>query len=107
MMMVKEPKRWLTVAALVLLTSVFAVAQHRAQPVRGGDGWGNGGGNNGGCGNNGGNGWGNGWGDDRNQQKPCQSVPDGGSSAEYLLAVGATSLGAVFVRSRLSKPRLS
>ena len=100
MMMVREPKRWLAIVALVLLTSVFAVAQHGAQPGRGEDGWGNGG-NNGGCGSNGGNRWGN------NQQKPCQSVPDGGSSAEYLFTLGVTSLGAMFVRSRLSKPRLS
>jgi hypothetical protein len=103
MVMIKEPKRWLAIATLVLLTSVFAVAQHGSKPGPG-DGWGGGGGG-GGCNSGGGNGWGNGWGD--NQQKPCQSVPEGGSSAEYLLAVGATSLGAMFVRSRLSKPRLS
>ena len=29
MMMIKEPKRWLAIATLVLLTSVFAAAQHR------------------------------------------------------------------------------
>jgi hypothetical protein len=105
MMMIKEPKRWLAIATLVLLTSVFAAAQHGSRPGPGGgggDGWGGGGGCSGG-----GNGWGNGWGDNRNQQKPCQSVPDGGSSAGYLLAVGASSVGAIFVRSRLSKPRLS
>lgn len=102
MMMIKEPKRWLAIATLILLTSVCAAAQHGSRPGSGGDGWGGGGGCSGG-----GNGWGNGWGDNRNQQKPCQSVPDGGSSAEYLLAVGATSLGAMLVRSRLSKPSLS
>ena len=30
MVMIKEPKRWLAIATLVLLTSVFAVAQHGA-----------------------------------------------------------------------------
>jgi len=102
MMKAREPKRWLAIVALVLLTSVFAVAQHRA-PVRGGDGWGNGGG----CGNNGGGGWGDGWSENRDHHNPCQSVPEGGSTSGYLLAVGATCLGGMFVRSRLSKPRLS
>ena len=32
MMKIREPKRWLAIAALVLLTSVFAVAQHGARP---------------------------------------------------------------------------
>ena len=32
----------------------------------------------------------------------CQTVPEGGTSTSYLLAVGAMCLGAVFVRSRFS-----
>jgi hypothetical protein len=33
-----------------------------------------------------------------------QAVPEGGSAAMYLLAAGLTCLGAVFIRSRSSKP---
>jgi hypothetical protein len=36
-----------------------------------------------------------------------QAVPEGGSAAMYLLAAGLTCLGAVFIRSRSSKPDLS
>jgi len=34
-------------------------------------------------------------------------VPEGGSAVGYLLGVGVTFLGALFVRSRLGKPRYS
>lgn len=37
----------------------------------------------------------------------CQQVPEGGSSAIYVLGAGVTCLGAMFVRSRGAKPRLS
>ena len=37
----------------------------------------------------------------RGQDKNCQQVPEGGSNAGYLLALGATCLGAMLVRSRL------
>ena len=35
------------------------------------------------------------------------AVAEGGSAVGYLLGVGVTFLGALFVRSRLGKPRLS
>jgi hypothetical protein len=38
----------------------------------------------------------------------CNSVmPEGGSTATYLLAVGVTCCGALFLRSRLAKPTQS
>ena len=39
--------------------------------------------------------------------RKCRQVPEGGSAAGYLLAVGATCLGAMLVRSRADKPRIS
>ena len=41
------------------------------------------------------------------QDNCSQAVPEGGSAAMYLLAAGLTCLGAVFIRSRSSKPNLS
>ena len=38
---------------------------------------------------------------DRNCQ---QQVPEGGSTAVYLLGAGLTCFGAMFVRSRIAKP---
>jgi hypothetical protein len=38
--------------------------------------------------------------------RKCQAVPEGGSAAVYLLGVGITCLGAMFIRSRASKPSL-
>lgn len=89
--MMKSRKRWLAIGVLALLLPVFSVAKP-ADKHKGGD-WGGGG-----CGG----------GDNRyNAKKDCRSVPDGGSAAGYLLAVGATCLGAMFVSSRFGKPRLS
>jgi hypothetical protein len=36
-----------------------------------------------------------------------QNVPEGGSAAIYLLGAGLTCLGAMYIRSRSSKPNLS
>jgi hypothetical protein len=36
----------------------------------------------------------------------CQQVPEGGSAVVYLLGAGITCLGAMFIRSRASKPSL-
>jgi hypothetical protein len=43
----------------------------------------------------------------RGNARKCQQVPDGGSAAVYLLGAGITCLGAIFVRSRASRPSLS
>jgi hypothetical protein len=37
-------------------------------------------------------------------KKDCQQVPEGGSTAIYLLGAGLTCFGAMFLRSRLAKP---
>ena len=79
----RDPKRWLLIGALALLMPVLAAGQ-RADKHKGG------------CDNR----------DSRNS-RGCQQVPDGGSTAGYLLAVGATCLGAMVLRSRSSKARLS
>lgn len=34
----------------------------------------------------------------------CQQVPEGGSTAVYLLGAGLTCFGAMFLRSRMAKP---
>jgi len=39
--------------------------------------------------------------------KPSTAVPEGGSTAIYLLGAGLTCFGAMFLRSRLAKPRQS
>jgi hypothetical protein len=36
-----------------------------------------------------------------------QQVPEGGSAAIYLLAAGLTCVGAMFLRSRSSRPNIS
>jgi len=36
-------------------------------------------------------------------REKCRQVPDGGSTLNYLLAAGATCLGAIAVRSRFNK----
>ena len=82
--MIREPKKWMLIGALVLLTPVLAVAQSGSRHKGGG----------GGCG-------GDGW--NRDRYKPCQQVPDGGSSDAYLIAAGATCFGAMFVRFRKSR----
>ena len=81
MTMIRDPKRWLAIGALVLLTPAFLVAH--AEPKKGRDGE-----------------------HDQSGQKRTQ-VADGGSAADYLLAVGATFLGAMFIRSRVRNPRPS
>ena len=86
----KSAKFWVGFAAIALLTPVLSMAQSR-NPGRGG--------HNGQGGNGGGNGQGN---CDPYYQR-CQAVPEGGSSAVYLLAVGATLLGAVALRSRMDR----
>lgn len=82
MMMGREPKKWLLIGALLLLTPVLSLAQHTdrrdREPKR--------------C---------------NPHERGCQQVPDGGSAASYLLAVGATCLGAMVVRSRFGKARVS
>ncbi len=45
---------------------------------------------------------------DRDDPKNCrQSVPEGGSTAVYLLGAGLTCFGAMFLRSRMAKPAQS
>jgi len=39
--------------------------------------------------------------------KNCQQVPEGGSTAIYLLGAGLTCIGAMFLRSKMSKPTQS
>jgi hypothetical protein len=69
-------KWWLALIALMLLTPTFSAAQQAER--------------NRGC-------------DLRDRAKKCRQVPDGGTGAIYLLAVGASCLGATVVRSRLIK----
>jgi hypothetical protein len=38
------------------------------------------------------------------RKKPKQQVPEGGSTAIYLLGAGLTCFGAMFLRSKLEKP---
>jgi hypothetical protein len=40
-------------------------------------------------------------------QRGCQQVPEGGSTAIYLLAGGLTCAGAMFLKSRTTKPMQS
>ena len=80
-------KFWVGIGAIALLTPVLAMAQHH-----GGPGPGPGGpppGPSGNCNPN--------WG------QKCQSVPEGGSSAGYLVAVGTAIVGAVLLRSRMNR----
>jgi len=72
-------RRWLVIGTLVLLSSVASFAKPSS-------------GKNKGCGA---------------RDKHCSSVPDGGSSAAYLLIAGSACLGAMVVRTRISKTRLS
>lgn len=75
MVKLSRPQRWLAIAALVLLTPIISVAK----PSNNGKG----------CG--------------FHDQKRCRQVPDGGSTASYLLAVGGMCLGAMLVRSQITK----
>jgi hypothetical protein len=42
--------------------------------------------------------------DPHDRYKQCQQVPEGGSTAIYLLGAGLTCFGAMFLRSRSPKP---
>ena len=49
-----------------------------------------------------------GCGDDRpSRREDCQPVPEGGSTAIYLLGAGLTCVGAMFLRSKVAKPAQS
>lgn len=74
-------KRWLVVWVVVLLTPVLLVA--RPDKKKGCEA------------------------SSFRSDKKCQQVPEGGASTGYLLAVGATCLGAVFVRTRFSGSSVS
>jgi len=37
----------------------------------------------------------------------CQQVPEGGSTAIYLIGAGLTCIGAMFLRSKVAKPTQS
>ncbi|MGA3091022.1 MAG: hypothetical protein ABSD75_20640 [Terriglobales bacterium] len=101
----KTGKWWMAlIAACCLTPAVFAYGggnqgNQGNQGGRGGQGW-NGGGQGGGQGwNGGGNGQGgNGGG---------QPMPEGGSTAAYLLGAGLTCMAAMYVRSRVVKPKQS
>ena len=41
---------------------------------------------------------------DPNSGRNCQQVPEGGSTAVYLLGAGLTCFGAMFLRSKIAKP---
>jgi hypothetical protein len=41
---------------------------------------------------------------DPRSRSRCQQVPEGGSTAIYLLGAGLTCFGAMFLRSRTAKP---
>lgn len=45
--------------------------------------------------------------DNRHSRRDCQQVPEGGSTAIYLLGAGLTCFGAMFLRSRIAKPAQS
>ena len=72
-MMLVRSNRWLLLGAVVLLTPILASA--KPKKTCGGD-------------------------DSFHGDRNCQQVPEGGSSAGYLLALGATCLGAMMLRSR-------
>jgi len=80
-MMKRDPKWWLAIAVLVLLTPVLSAEPHRHH--------------GGGC-------------DSRDPDSAkCQQVPEGGSAATYVLGAGVACLGAMFIRSRAGKTHLS
>ena len=45
--------------------------------------------------------------DNRRSRKDCRQVPEGGSTAIYLLGAGLTCVGAMFLRSKVAKPAQS
>jgi hypothetical protein len=80
MLKIGNPKRWIAVGALTLAMCAISVAQpEKYHKFRGGpevEDW------------------------DYCRTTRCQQVPEGGSTAGYLLTVGAVCLGALLVRSR-------
>ena len=46
-------------------------------------------------------------GDRHSRREDCQPVPEGGSTAIYLLGAGLTCVGAMFLRSKVAKPAQS
>jgi hypothetical protein len=78
-MMKRSPKWWLAIAVPVLLTPVLSAEPYHHKKD--------------GC--------------DGGESAKCRQVPEGGSGATYLLGVGVACLGAMFIRSRASKTRLS
>lgn len=83
MLKIGSLKRWLTLGALTLATCSLSVAQpgndHKHQGGHDGGDW------------------------NYCRTARCQQVPDGGSSAGYLLTTGVVCLGALFVYSRRQK----
>ena len=67
-------RRWLAIGTLVLLTSVVSFAMPKDKGKKG-------------C----------------NPHDNCLQVPDGGSTAAYLLIAGSSCLGAMAIRTRLKK----
>jgi len=78
----REPKKWLLIGALILMTPVLSLAQRDHQDRD----------HKKGCGPH---------------EHGCQQLSEGGSAASYLLAVGATCFGAMLVRSRFGKSPVS
>jgi hypothetical protein len=79
-MMGLSAKWWLAAGSLLLLAPALLAEPHYDHKRRDCDPW---------------------------EHAKCQKVPEGGSAGAYLLGAGAACLGAMFVRSRLAKPRLS
>jgi hypothetical protein len=71
-------RRWLAIGTLVLLTSVVSFAKPNDKGKKG-------------C----------------STHDNCLQVPDGGSTAAYLLISGSLCLGAMAIRTRLKKNRVS
>jgi hypothetical protein len=80
-MIIRSAKPWLAIVAFILLTPIFSLAHPRDRSK--------------GC--------------DWFNERDCRhvAVAEGGSAASYLFAVGATCLGAIFARARLTESRLS
>lgn len=77
--MSNRSSKLLLLAGLLFLTPLFSLAEPRADHHQKG------------C-------------DGRDQRSSnCAQVPEGGSTSIYLLGAGLTCMGAIFVRSRLSK----
>lgn len=70
--------RWLTIGTLVLLMSAASFAKPKDKGKNG-------------C----------------RPHDNCTQVPDGGSTAAYLLIAGSSCLGAMAIRTRLNKTRIS